>query len=235
MIRDLIHQYVDFRIELFKAKFMLRVILCALILLLTLIDCAISAADKYTDPYKGYDEALFMDMDLEQNVMTPAIGSGEHSAVSHYMKRLGTQLSRKGYTVDLTRNDEVIIVTIPSDNLFQPNDTLLSPSAPAQLAPIVDQISGDPAWMKVVYAVHTDNTGSETYNQNLSHARNNSIYDWLLPQVNDQLIVIPYEMGDTDPIEPNDSRRGRAANRRVEFFLIPGPKMISQAHSGLLK
>lgn len=194
-----------------------------------------ASPDKYVDPYKDYDETLFMDMDLEQNVMTPAVSQGDHAAVSHYMKRLGTQLTRKGYTVDLTRNDEVIIVTIPSDDLFQPNDTLLSPSAPGLLTPIVSQISGDPAWMKVVYTVHTDNTGSESYNQKLSHARNSSIYDWLLPQVNEQLIIIPYEMGDSDPIEPNDTRRGRAANRRVEIFLIPGPKMITQAHSGLLK
>ena len=207
----------------------------SLLLMIVTSAAAYAAGDKYTDPYKDYDETLFMDMDLEQNVMTPAVSSGEHAAVSHYMKRLGTQLSRKGYTVDLTRNDEVVIVTVPSDELFQPNDTLLSPSALARLAPIVSQISGDPAWMKVVYAVHTDNTGSESYNQSLSHARNSSIYDWLLPQVNDQLIVIPYEMGDSDPIEPNDSRKGRAANRRVEFFLIPGPKMITQAHSGLLK
>lgn len=210
---------------------LLPAVLVALISPLT----AGAAPDKYVDPYKDYDETLFMDMDLEQNVLTPAVGSGEHAAVSHYMKRLGTQLSRKGYTIDLTRNDEVIIVTIPSDDLFQPNDTLLSPSAPGLLTPIVSHISGDPAWMKVVYAVHTDNTGSESYNQSLSHMRNSSIYDWLLPQVNEQLIIIPYEMGDSDPIEPNDSRRGRAANRRVEFFLIPGPKMITQAHSGLLK
>lgn len=69
----------------------------------------------------------------------------------------------------------------------------------------------------------------------LSHERNNSIYDWLLSQVSEDLIVIPFEMGDTDPIEPNDSRKGRAANRRVEIYLIPGPKMITQAHKGTLK
>lgn len=235
MIRNLIHRHVDFRNKLFKLKTVIGAYIFVLMLVLGVADCVIAANDKYVDPYKGYDETLFMDMDLEQNVMSPMVSKTEHAAISHYMKRLGTQLSRKGYIVDLTRDDEVIIITIPSDDLFQPNDTLLSPGAPAKLTPVVQQISGDPAWMKVVYAVHTDNTGSETYNQSLSHARNSSLYDWLLPKVNENLIVIPYEMGDTDPIEPNDTRRGRAANRRVEFFLIPGPKMITQAHAGLLK
>ena len=37
--------------------------------------------DKYTDPYKGYEESAFMDMDLEQNIITPAVASGEHQAI----------------------------------------------------------------------------------------------------------------------------------------------------------
>ena len=163
--------------------------------------------DKYTDPYKGYEESAFMDMDLEQNIITPAVASSEHQAISRYMKNIGQQLANKGYIVDIMRDDEVVVVTLPTDELFHPNDTLLSP----------------------------DNTGSSQYNMYLSHERNNSVYDWLLGQVSEDLIVIPYEMGDTDPIKPNDSRAGRAANRRVEFFLIPGPKMITLAHKKQLK
>lgn len=190
--------------------------------------------EKYVDPYVGYDESVFMDMELEENILTPAVGSDEHSAVSHHMKKLGTDIAKKGYTVDMTRNDEVVIVTVPTDDLFLPNDTLLSPSAPAKLTPIVALLA-DPEMFKVVYTVHTDNTGSSQYNTFLSHERNNSIYDWLLTKVSEDLIVIPYEMGDSDPVKPNDSRAGRAANRRVEIYLIPGPKMITQAHKGLLK
>lgn len=192
------------------------------------------AKDKYTDPYKGYEESAFMDMDLEQNILTPEVAKGVHNAVSQYMKRIGHELANKKYIVDMTRDNEVVIVTIPSDELFLPNDTLLSPSAPAKLGPIVAMLR-DPEMFKMVYAVHTDNTGSAQYNMYLSHERNNSIYDWLLSQVSEDLIVIPFEMGDTDPIEPNDSRKGRAANRRVEIYLIPGPKMITQAHKGTLK
>lgn len=150
------------------------------------------------------------------------------------MKNIGQQLANKGYIVDIMRDDEVVVVTLPTDELFQPNDTLLSPAAPAKFGPIIS-ILRDPEMFKLVYAVHTDNTGSSQYNMYLSHERNNSVYDWLLGQVSEDLIVIPYEMGDTDPIKPNDSRAGRAANRRVEFFLIPGPKMITLAHKKQLK
>ncbi|MDE5649597.1 MAG: OmpA family protein [Duncaniella sp.] len=173
-------------------------------------------------------------MELDQNIMTPVVGKNEHSSVKRYMNRMAQDLARSRYTVDMTRNDEVIVVSIPSDDLFLPNDTLLAPGAPAKLAPIVALLS-DPEMMKMVYAVHTDNTGSPSYNMYLSHERNNSIYDWLLDNINEDLIVIPYEFGDTDPLVANDTREGRRENRRIEIFLIPGPKMITMAHKGLLK
>lgn len=190
--------------------------------------------DKYVDPYKGYDESLYMDMDFEENILTPEVHSGEKSAIRKYMGRLAQDLAKRHYTVDLTRDDEVLIVTIPSDDLFLPNDTLLAPNATSKLTPIVKLLQ-DPEMMKMVYAVHTDNTGSSTYNMRLSHERNTSIYDWLLDQISEDLIVIPYEFGDTEPIVPNDTRKGRAENRRIEIYLIPGPKMITMAHKGLLK
>lgn len=203
-------------------------------LIITLIASALYAKGGWSDPYKGYDETLFMDMDIEQNILTPSVPDKEHSAVSRHMKRLGNELAKRGYTVDMMRDDEVVLVTIPSDDLFLPNDTLLSPSAPAKMTPVTDLLR-TPDMYKVVYAVHTDNTGSQFYNMELSHRRNNSIYDWLLSKVNEDVIIIPYEMGDTDPIEENNSRSGRAANRRLEIYLIPGPRMITDAHKGTLK
>ncbi len=203
-------------------------------LIISVMATAASAKGGWSDPYKGYDETLFMDMDIEQNILTPSVPDKEHSAVSRHMKRLGNDLAKRGYTVDMMRDDEVVLVTIPSDVLFMPNDTLLAPSAPAKMAPVTDLLVS-PDMYKVVYAVHTDNTGSQYYNMELSHRRNNSIYDWLLTKVSEDVIIIPYEMGDTDPVEENDSRSGRAANRRLEIYLIPGPKMITDAHKGVLK
>lgn len=199
-----------------------------------LVGTEMSAKETYVDPYTNYDESVFMDMELEQNILTPAVGKHEHPAVSKHMKRIGLDLAKKGYTVDMMRDDEVVVVTLPTDDLFLPNDTLLAPAAPAKFGPVISLLR-DPEMFKVVYTVHTDNTGSPQYNMYLSHERNNSIYDWMLTQISEDLIVIPYEMGDSDPIMGNDSRAGRAANRRVEIYLIPGPKMITEAHNETLK
>ena len=213
---------------------MRHIFLISLTILIAMAGNKISAKETYTDPYVNYDESIFMDMELEQNILTPAVGKHEHPAVSKYMKRIGMDLAKKGYIIDMMRDDEVVLVTLPTDDLFLPNDTLLSPSAPAKFGPVMALLK-DPEMFKVVYTVHTDNTGSSQYNMYLSHERNNSIYDWMLTQISEDLIVIPYEMGDSDPVMGNDSRDGRAAHRRVEIYLIPGPKMITEAHNGVLK
>ncbi|MDE5750572.1 MAG: OmpA family protein [Duncaniella sp.] len=188
----------------------------------------------WTDPYKGYDETAFMEMDLEENLLNPAVAEKEHAAVSRRMRHIGTELARHGFVVDMMREDEVVLVTIPTDKLFLPNDTVLMADATKTLDPIL-KLLNEADQFKIVYAVHTDNTGSERYNMELSHARNGAIYDHMLSRVHSDLVIIPYEMGDTDPVESNDTRLGRAENRRLEIYLIPGPKMITDAHKGVLK
>lgn len=186
------------------------------------------------DPYQGYDEAAFMDMDFDQNIDKPTVGSDEHEAVRRYMTKLAREMAGKKYAVELMRGDEVMVITIPTDELFHPNDTLLMSKAQNRLSPLLVPVK-DPDMFKMVYAVHTDNTGSPGYNMSLSHKRNNTIYDWLLDHVSEDLIVIPFEFGDTHPVQANNSRKGRAANRRLEFYYIPGPKMIEKARKGTLK
>lgn len=195
---------------------------------------ALSAKNDYVDPYKDYDEAIFMDLDIESNLAMPQVPQSCAAGIRRYINRIATDLAKQRYTVDLLRDDEVILVTIPTDELFLPNDTLLSSAAASRLQPVI-KLFAEPDMYKVLYAVHTDNTGSAKYNMMLSHKRNNSLYDYILDQVSEDLIIIPYEYGDTEPVEPNNTREGRKANRRLEIFLMPGPKMIEMAHKQTLQ
>ena len=186
------------------------------------------------DPWEGYDEIAYMDLDLDDNIATPPLRKSEMHAVRKYIRALGDNLVRAGYSVELDRDDEVAVVIIPVEQLFLPNDTLLSGRAPGKLMPIVKLLK-DPGLFKLVYSVHSDNTGTSDYNMELSQQRVNTLYDWLLNHIDENQIVIPYALGDTDPIEENTTRDGRAANRRVELYLIPGPEMILQARRNRLK
>lgn len=204
------------------------------IMLMAVVFASPLRAGDYVDPYKDYDEFVFMDYTLEQNITTPRVGKNEHRAVRDYMARIKDRL-RERYTIDLTRNDEVIIISLPSDELFLPNDTLLTAYGERLLKPILPLFE-DPMMYKMLYTVNTDNSGSVSYLENLSEARSNTLYSWLLEagRVPEDQIIVPIPMADSDPLMPNDSRSSRAANRRIDLYLIPGPRMIQLAHEGKL-
>lgn len=201
-----------------------------LIVLAAIVPSVSRAADP--DPWENYDEAMFMDMDFDANIASPALSSDkERRAVRRYIGELGKRVAEKGYIVETDRDDEVMVVTIPLEKLFLPNDTLLRAGFEKTLRPLIGFLK-DPGMFKVVYAVHSDNTGSENYNYDLSNERVASIYDWLLDNISEDLIVIPFAMGDTDPIGSNLTRDGRRQNRRLEIFFVPGPELILRARKG---
>ena len=194
------------------------------------------AADS--DPYPDYQEDVFMDMDFEENLLTPAVGKEAQKAVRAYMERVAKGL-RHRYTVDLLRNGEVFCVTIPTDDLFLPNDTLFSQYAAPHINPLVELMK-DPYMYKVVAAIHTDDTGSEAYRRNLSEARIHSLYDWFMDGIDngsipEDIVFVAFARGSDDPLKPNDTRSHRKNNRRLELYFIPGPRMIEKANEKKLK
>ena len=64
---------------------------------------------------------------------------------------------------------------------------------------------------------HTDNTGTKEYNQMLSEKRANTVRDYFIERgiKKDQLIAKGY--GLTMPLTSNDTKAGRAKNRRVQL------------------
>jgi len=70
---------------------------------------------------------------------------------------------------------------------------------------------------------HTDSTGSEAYNQQLSERRANSVAAYLESRGVQSARIGTRGFGETQPIAPNDTEEGRAANRRVEIRVVPIP------------
>ncbi len=74
---------------------------------------------------------------------------------------------------------------------------------------IVIQISG-----------HTDNVGTDTYNQVLSEKRAKSVYSYLIKKGINPVQVDFVGLGSTEPVGPNDSEENRQLNRRIEFKIV---------------
>lgn len=136
---------------------------------------------------------------------------------------------KKGYRVETFRNKEVLLVTIPANELFAPNDTELLPKAGDKILSKFKKFLYNPDTYRVLLVMHTDNTGSELYRDIITEKRVDAVFDWFENQGVDTSFVFPYAMGDDLPFLPNDSQENRTKNRRLEIYLMPGEKMLEMA------
>ncbi|MFL5762769.1 MAG: OmpA family protein [Bacteroidia bacterium] len=75
---------------------------------------------------------------------------------------------------------------------------------------------------RIVVEGHTDNTGLESYNQQLSEKRANAVKTYILsklPGFKGKIISTGY--GSSLPVASNDTKEGQDKNRRVSIILIP--------------
>jgi len=89
--------------------------------------------------------------------------------------------------------------------------------------PIIDELVDLMyTWPKLRFDIHghTDNVGTQEYNQNLSERRAKAVYDLLIAKgVSDKRLRYR-GFGFSRPISNNDNDIGRAKNRRTEFIII---------------
>lgn len=170
------------------------------------------AAQPAEDPFE---------LNFEDNLTTPALPSKSAQAIKDNVEKLRTTFSRYGFNTKLVRNGEVILITIPCSELFAANESTVSPTGQKILNKFVIPAEYRGKY-KVLIAVHSDDTGEQMYVDDLTAARSNAIDDMLAAGFNNlEIISVPYGIGRDEPIKPNDSVANRAANRRVEIYIVP--------------
>ncbi len=174
------------------------------------------------------DEDIY-DLSLDENIATPQIKNGKSARlIREYQASMIKAFNN--YDVAETRDGEVIVVTLPASTLFDANDTVLTSLGQARLKPFLSMLK-NPGFYKMLLVMHSDNTGSEAYTLNLTTARVNCVFDWFMENGSVDYVV-PYALGDTDPLVDNNSMENRKANRRLEIYLIPEYFMLQQAKKG---
>jgi outer membrane protein OmpA-like peptidoglycan-associated protein len=107
--------------------------------------------------------------------------------------------------------------------LFDFNKSTLKPESDAVLRQVAALMVADPA-LKLEIQGHTDNVGSDAYNQPLSEARAHAVVTWLTQNNVAPARLTARGYGKTRPIASNATDEGRAQNRRVEIA-NPGCKL----------
>jgi len=97
--------------------------------------------------------------------------------------------------------------------------TLQEPTADsiAILDQAVDTLQRNPA-VRVEVIGHTDSVGTDEYNQGLSERRARIVFDYLTSHgIDASRLSGPTGYGESRPIDTNDTKEGRARNRRTEL------------------
>lgn len=176
-------------------------------------------------PEEDVDEP---ELTLEQTLETPAVPAKANAYIRNYMKREALAIHKLGYKVETMRKGEIVIVTIPADKLFGPNSTELLPTASADLKVFLPYFRV-PDKFKVVLAMHTDDSGSDSYLTSLCEERIVALYDYFDSNAKNTESLIGYPIASADPLEENNTRVHRATNRRLEIYILPGAALIAEA------
>lgn len=108
-------------------------------------------------------------------------------------------------------------VTIVLNNVFFDFDkTELKPESFPELNRIAKLMAEKPT-MQIEISGHTDATGPETYNLNLSERRAKAVAKYLTSQGVDTSRIATKYLGESAPVDTNETKEGRSKNRRVEF------------------
>ena len=105
---------------------------------------------------------------------------------------------------------------ILDDVLFDFDKSTIKPEAGAILDRLVAFMNENKD-KKVNLSGHTDNIGTDAYNQKLSERRANSVRAYIVKKGVDASRVSAQGFGETKPIADNKTKEGRAKNRRVEI------------------
>ena len=105
------------------------------------------------------------------------------------------------------------------NTMFDFDKDVIKEAAKGPLNKVVAWLQEHPK-VKVEISGHTDNKGSDKYNQDLSERRARAVYNYFISQGVDKFRLAYAGYGKTRPIATNDTEEGRQMNRRVELNVI---------------
>jgi outer membrane protein OmpA-like peptidoglycan-associated protein len=162
--------------------------------------------------------------DRTEKIVGAGIGGLAGAGIGAYMDKQERDLRARtaGTDVQVTRQGDNLVLNMPSNVTFAYDSATVQPQFQATLDQVAQVLSQYNETYIDVYG-HTDSTGSDAYNQQLSERRASSVASYLETRGVQAARVGTKGFGETQPIAPNDTEEGRAANRRVEIRIVPIP------------
>lgn len=155
------------------------------------------------------------------------VGAGIGGAAGGYVgyrmdeqiRQLDEVTAGTGVDVSQTPNGDGILVNLP-DVTFAVDSTTISPAMRDVLDRVAQSMIQYPNSLVDVMG-HTDSTGSDQYNLDLSRRRAEAVSNFLVSRGVSRARLESIGYGEQYPVADNTTESGRAQNRRVEIRITP--------------
>jgi outer membrane protein OmpA-like peptidoglycan-associated protein len=152
-------------------------------------------------------------------IMGAAIGGAAGAVIGNYMDKQAEEMERDLEGAKVERIGEGIKITFPSGILFDVNKSTIQPAGKDNLQKLAEILNKYDE-TDILIEGHTDSTGPEEYNMDLSIRRANSVGTYLAGNEVSPARFKLLGYGETQPVASNETVEGRQQNRRVEIAIF---------------
>jgi outer membrane protein OmpA-like peptidoglycan-associated protein len=167
----------------------------------------------------GVIGAVIDDNTARGAIIGAVVGGTAGAVIGREMDQQAAELETTIPNAEVERIGEGIRVTFDSGLLFAFDSAELQAAARQNLQDLSQSLEDYPN-TDVLVVGHTDATGSDSYNQNLSERRAASARAFLVSEGVPSTRVTAEGRGETEPVASNEDETGRSLNRRVEVAIF---------------
>jgi outer membrane protein OmpA-like peptidoglycan-associated protein len=166
-------------------------------------------------------------------IIGATIGGAAGALIGRHMDKQAEELRRDLEGAHVERVGEGIRITFDSGLLFDHDSYQLKPQTEENLTELAETLKKYDD-TNILIEGHTDNTGAEDYNQQLSDWRAEAVSKFIAEKGVKNSRITMQGYGEMQPVASNDTAGGRQQNRRVEVAIYANKKMQRMAEKGEL-
>jgi outer membrane protein OmpA-like peptidoglycan-associated protein len=170
-------------------------------------------------------------------IIGAAVGGTAGAIIGRQMDRQAEELDQELENAEVERvsdpetGAEGIAITFDNAILFDFGRADLRPQVQSDLRQLASSLQSYPDHDAVIVG-HTDNVGSDGFNQGLSERRANAVSNFLAANGVSMGRMRTVGMGESQPIATNETAEGRQLNRRVEIAIYASEEYRQRLEAG---
>lgn len=152
-------------------------------------------------------------------IIGAVVGGATGMIIGNQMDKQAKELEQQIAGASVQRVGEGLVVTFDSGLLYDFDSSQIRPAAATNLRALASSLKEYPN-TEILIVGHTDSSGSDNYNQDLSLRRADAAASYLRTYGVDATRMRTSGRGETEAVATNDTEAGRQTNRRIEIAIF---------------